>query len=410
MLTKNQALIALTAATLFTAVPACKDRSAVKPPAPAPNPTALSTAPRLPAAPEFVKTAKAIESAVMAANPILIDNYVDLDAIITKAIDGLSPPRGFKQSILSGSKTNGLGAILSNLRNSGCTYTLLRTFSQDGNTHAVFRLLHPEGGLNYHDWTLVKAPDGKIRAVDAFVAATGEPFSQTFRRLCVQIIAASDRGIMARLGGTDKAILEHGSDLTDMARDVREGRAQNALDTYDRLPASLKKEKLFAIQRIMAYGKLADTRQAEYEQAMTDYARDFAGDPSVDLISIDASYYKKDYAAFHRAADNLDKWTGGDPHLKSLRAAMIILEDKPDAPAVSEKLLREVVAEEPDLLDAHRLLMKSFSLQKKYADAVKEVQIVEKLQKVAFTDADLSELPGLTDSPEYKKFRAAKPR
>ena len=42
---------------------------------------------------------------------------------------------------------------------------------------------------NYHDFVLARRPDGKVRAVDAYMFLSGELISQSIRRLYIPVAA-----------------------------------------------------------------------------------------------------------------------------------------------------------------------------------------------------------------------------
>ena len=84
----------------------------------------------------------------------------------------------------------------------GGTYKFLRCHEQDGQLRVLFRLLTPEGGLNYHDLVVRKYSDS-VRVADIYVAVSGELLSKTMRQLYVSSLAADRPSFLSKQNDHD---------------------------------------------------------------------------------------------------------------------------------------------------------------------------------------------------------------
>jgi hypothetical protein len=70
------------------------------------------------------------------------------------------------------------------------------------------RLLLPNfGGVNYHELIVARDATGEPRISDIYVHLSGELVSQTIRRLLLPAYAAENRGLWARLTGSEAALV-----------------------------------------------------------------------------------------------------------------------------------------------------------------------------------------------------------
>jgi hypothetical protein len=377
---KHFSIMAVSLALLVS----CKRSSTPTPPAasPAANPT-KSTSPRTPAAPEFVAVAEKIESTARSRTPPVSDI--------------------FDNTRLTASASFDFASEMVRLIPSDSDYRLLRVFNQDGKTHALCRLLHNNGGFTYHDWLLDRAPDGKIRAYQLYMANAGEYFSEMMNRI-VSLAGPPDA---SGLPDQNSDIIKHLVDMKSMSAALREGRDREVLIIYERLPKSLQKEKVFLLQRLQAATNLAHIAPVDFQTAYADFEKFYPDDPCLDLHSITGYFITKDYPAMYRAIDRLERWTGGDPWLENLRATALLLEAKPGAPAAAEKILRAVLAEEPKLVDPHRQLVYALARQENYTAAVDALREYERLSGRKLTDLSVAKAKSLTTSKPYLDYRAS---
>jgi hypothetical protein len=354
-----------------------------------------------------VKAATDLDAAIMSGDSGRIVSMIDADALLKTVTAGVSAPQAFNDGFVRSMKTSGIGEIFAAVHKGKGNYRVLKVFVQDGKTQAICRLII-DGALNYHDWILARGPDGTIRATDVYIAVTGEYISQTLHRVYIMAAAAADTGIMSRLMGTDRAILDHASDLQAMTASLTSRRYQEVLDIYNRLPASLQREKAFFLQRLMASEKLNDAHPGIYPTAIADYEKAFPGDPSLDLVSIDGLLLAKDYPACRRSIDRLDQWTGSDPYLDVLRGGCDILEGSPARLARAKAEYEEGIAREPTLVQAYWGLVTASLKQKDFATTAATLTRIEKDLHIKLKDLRGSPIYGeFVKSDAYKEWIAA---
>jgi len=106
------------------------------------------------------------------------------------------------------------------------------------------------------------------------------------------------------------------------------------LDLYNQLPASLQREKFILAQRLRA-AQASDMK--EYLACIETWQRAYPGDPSLDLISIDACILRKEYPKALECVDRLDRSIGGDPYLDFQRALIYsLMKERDKAAAAAE--------------------------------------------------------------------------
>jgi hypothetical protein len=357
----------------------CKRSPAPAPPAPAPGPTA-STSPRTDAAPEFADFAKKFESAAISLE-LEGKDFFDNSSFDPKA-----------KSDLITELTRSL--LLSD-------YHLLRVYHQDGKTRALFRLLQPNGGFNYHEWLLHRSSDGKVRAYDCFIVSAGYYDSEFMERIH-SIRGPESNGQPARA----ENMTQYAQYVQAMAHNLRQERYRDVLVTYNDLPATLLKEKVLLFLRLQAAAGLASISPGEFKRAANDVEKLFPENPTLHFHTIAVSFEARNYPALHQAIDRLERWTGGDPWLHYLRARGLMEEGKPDAPALAEKLLRTSIAGDSALLDPRRQLIHALAQQEKYGAAVEALKEYELQAEIILTDEALPNTKSLTTSQPYRNYRA----
>jgi Flp pilus assembly protein TadD len=124
---------------------------------------------------------------------------------------------------------------------------------------------------------------------------------------------------------------------------------KGALATYAALPEVLKKDKNVLTFRVQAASMLDD---AEYLAATEDFRRAFPHDASVQVMSIDYFYMKKMFKEALQAVTALEKSSGRDAHLNTLRAGLYAEMEDVEA---GRKEVAAALELEPDLGEAFNL-------------------------------------------------------
>ncbi len=136
------------------------------------------------------------------------------------------------------------------------------------------------GGRAFQPWAgkICVRDHQRVRTVaeDALVMISGEPLRLTFRRFMIQVMSEQQRrGLL----GKDQLYTQHMDEILAFTKNVREDKAQEAMETYGKWPAELRKDKMLGLIAVMAAGKLGDDEA--YVRQMAAYRTNFPNDPEL---------------------------------------------------------------------------------------------------------------------------------
>ena len=151
--------------------------------------------------PDYLSFVQDFEKKVMAGDEKGVDDSIDMQKLLDKVVAGVPVSKGFADGFRRGASKSSMGATLAAQAKQGAAYRLLRVRTDKGETHAIYRMVLPNGGLNYHDWVLQQSSDGKIRFVDGYMGTTGENLSETFRRLYMTAASEAEPSHVGRSHG-----------------------------------------------------------------------------------------------------------------------------------------------------------------------------------------------------------------
>jgi len=349
--------------------------------------------------------ARRIEETVARGDGSALAAGVDWDAMLNKAMAGApATPKvesDFRTGFLKGTASF-QEAILKAVADGG-SYKLLRVRQVGAQRHAIFRLL-AGGNVNYHDLWLSTGPRG-VRINDIYVYMSGETLSESFRRGWLPVAAEANKGLVDRLVGPENEFIRSASQWREVQRLLKEGKRQEALEGYRKLPASVQGTRMMLLTRI---GITQGLEEPLYVEAIEAFRRAFPSDPALDLILVDAFFMKKQFGRAIESVDRLEATLGGDAHLKNLRAGLLFASrDLAGARTWAQK----AVAEEPALVDAHWTLVTIALEQKDHAETARLLARIESELKVPIKDlTQIPEYAGFTKSPEYRKWMASRTR
>lgn len=379
-----------------------------KPPPPesaTPAPPILNAGPP-PTDEEVTAFASRLEKAVGNGDTAAVQDCLRVDNLIDRCISDLNLGSNVQAGIRSG--TSGVGRQLveqidATVKNGG-SYTRLRSRTLDGKPAVLFRLLHPDGALNYHEITVARHSDGKVAAEDLFVFVSGEPLSLTFRRLILQLLAGRDQ----RLGGKDRELFENMTQIQTFQNQAKAGDHAAALATFRRLPQRIQCEKPFQLMAVMTASEVSEQ---DYLTEMTRFRTAHPNDPCLSIVSIDFHLLRKEYRQSLANIDELDKAVGGDPFLHVMRATVRLQEGNPKEALEAAKA---VIAAEPTLRQGHITAAQAAVALNDHAAAAAHLrQAVEKADStldftVLRSDAEWSEFCDSAEFAELEKWYAAR--
>jgi len=359
---------------------------------------------------EAQRYAEKLETQVASNALSSLRNNISWDVLFDRVSGGLgfdeNELAGIKQGWMSAARGNSglVGLIASTIKEKG-SYQLLRVHTEDGQPRALFRLLRFDGGLSYHDYLLLKRPDGQIKAIDMHDFFSGELISQSMRRMLLTAAAEQNKGLIDRLKGQESEYVRHFDKLQALMRAVQQKDHRKVLRVYKTLPPSLRGDRTMMLIRVQAAAHLEHSQEQmpEYDQAVKDFRRAFADDPSIDLLSVDAHLAEKQYDQALAAVDRLQKALGGDPYLDVLRAGVWAEQGDYDQ---AQQLLQRARKNLPEM-DSLQLSVVGMALAREDYETVLNYLIdAEVRYGIEFVDPTTqSEYRGFVHSPQYEKWK-----
>jgi hypothetical protein len=327
---------------------------------------------------------------VVAGDTARASEVFDFSALFERGIEGvpLADVASTRDGFLEGVQRSGgiIGEVHTQV-SSGGSYMLLRVRPLAGQTSALFRMLLPEGSVNYHDMLLTRTSDGRVMADDVYVHLAGERASATVHRLFLQLAASENRSIVDRLTGRQQVLARHVGELEQMIRAVKQQVPLQALDVYNRLPAELRQEKFLMLIRLRA--AMESGVDEEYMRAMKEFRAAHREDPAVDFISIDYHLLRSEFDSALAATDQVDGAVGGDPFLDSIRSN-ILTEAKRYEPAM--QAARRAIAGEPALPGGYWSLITAAIGAKDFSVVLETLQQLDRQFEMEWNDLEVEPL------------------
>lgn len=361
---------------------------------------------------ELQDFADSFEVAMYAQNFEQVNALIDWQTIVDSATDGLGDSPELQQArrdfaagfISSVTKETGFaGAIVQAVQNGG-SYDFLRSMNVDKSQRVLFRLLLANGGVNYHEFLVARTADGTVRVVDYYTAAQGEMVTDMIRR---SFLPEAKRAIKddANLADSDKAHITGGPLMLRMINYYHQGDYAKAIKTYEALPEALQREKVMLLPRIAAAQQVGEK---EYRAALADLQKFHPNDRCVELLSIDAHLYNKDYDQALASIDAVDKSVGGDAYLNVLRAGVFVTQEKYDK---AREAAEKAIADEPQLISAYWTLVNIALTEKKFDRVVELFNTIERDFTIEFADlTTIEDYAEFVKSPEYKAWIESRPK
>ena len=329
---------------------------------------------------------------------------LDWDRIINEALADLplSPPemQGFADGFRKGpnSINAGLESQIMKVVVGGGSYQFLNIRERDGAIEALFRMLLPDGGVNYHAFRLAKQPDG-VRAVDIFIYLSGEHLTATLRRFAAGAAAQESRNTVQRYLGINDPVVENIQTLSKVTKANREGRHADAWRAFKTLPEKLRKERMISTLGLVA---AQGCGPEEYQSYLAEVQEYFPNDPTFDLVLLDYLATLERWKEYHAALDRLEKELCGDPHLNVLHGIGF---DAGGKRADAENQFQVAIKKDPLLYEAYWQSFVGAIDKKEYPLAL--TRLTELADQFGITLESVKADPFYTEllaSPEYKTW------
>lgn len=184
------------------------------------------------------------------------------------------------------------------------SYHLVRGYVKDEEMHLLFRAFG-DGGLNYHDITLVKVR-GEIKAVDIFSYELGEPYTTLFS---ASLEDKEPENQHVSLTAKQKYLgqFESGLKLRNYS---------SARSAFEKLDENTQNDKHILLQYIQVCEHL-DLKA--YKKALDHYVALFPEEPTPYLLMTSIYAGTKEYDQYISAIDRLDTLLSIDPFLNYFR-------------------------------------------------------------------------------------------
>jgi tetratricopeptide (TPR) repeat protein len=340
--------------------------------------------------------AQRLDEAVQSGEMAKVNSVFDWDLCLERAVFGLDLPdqtrRDLKMGMLTTLQNQGLFRELVNAVEQGGSFKFLRIHDVDGQKRALFRLVLPTAGVNFHDYMLTKDATGQVRIYDVFIYLTGEPISETIRRVLLQFAANENRGMFDRLAGREQLMIKHFAEVNRIILSLQQKDPGTALDTYNRLPEELKEQQFLLLLAMRASQEAFD--DAAYQEILERFRRAHPDNPAMNFVSIDYFAMREEYDKALEAVNGLPETIVHDPYVEFLRAGVYIASKQYDE---AIKAADKAIAEEPDLIDPYWARVTISLEQRQFAETLKWLKTIDEKFN-AVTDDILS-------TPIYNEFR-----
>lgn len=341
--------------------------------------------------------ARSVETAMNEGNASLVDNAFDLNAIFDRVTEDIVTTDADRESFLSGVKPGfGFAEKLTRELGTEGTFRLVHFNWNEGRPAALYRIVPPDGSLNYVELIFGDRDDTTVTIDDVFMYNTGELFTSSMRRL----MGADRSNPLYNMISSD--VKENATTVTAMTELVRNGEYRKALQRYETVPGRLKNDKIVQAMRLRAAMEVGDE---EYKAALVDVRQRFPDDPSLNLILIDHYYLNKQHDSMLVLLNRLDSTVGGDPYLNVYRALVSGDQGKYD---LGRNQLEEVMTYDSTLVVPYYNLMTLALKHEEHAATVRMIEVLENRFNQKFDPALIESNEAYAQfarSDEYRAWR-----
>jgi thioredoxin-like negative regulator of GroEL len=272
---------------------------------------------------EATKVANELQNSFLQRNPDYANNILEINSFC-KRIEkntNIRLTREEKKSLAEGLKKRKLGTEIVNALGTEGSYRLLRQYEKEGKQHLLFRMYY-DNGVNYYDYELIKI-QGKVKVADIFIYTTGENMSS--------IVGKTIKNMSDNYNVKDIEAVKR------IRKYITQKDYTSAMEAFESLPMTLKKEKIFMLMNIEITNGMDDNER--YIVALEEYSRSYPNETNIPILMIDAYILNKDYSKALEAVNSLDNLVGKDPFLDYYRALLYnLLKDNKNHLASLEKL------------------------------------------------------------------------
>jgi hypothetical protein len=333
-----------------------------------------------------------------------ITGRFDIETMTKKALAGLPGDAASKQEFATQYAAGASASLQFVLKGfSGARFLgVVRTNAVGG---VVFRMILPDGSVNYHRYVLEPRAGGSVAVTDLYVMTNGEWASSTVRWL--YLLSEGKRGpaLASQLTGIAAELVRNAATVERMVGLMQQKKFAEYVESYRSLPEPLRQD------RSILHGQLVASQAAEPLQfglASEAWGRLFPGDPGLDMITFERLAVRGEHAKSAAALGRIEAFVGGDVHLRALRGAQLARAGDVET---GRQLALEAVRIEPTLATGHDVLL-GIALQAKDHAAVARLltDVADNLpvdpREVVRNQAQYA---AFRESPEGRKWMTNKP-
>lgn len=293
---------------------------------------------------------KAVEAAVAEQNSAAFEALIDESTLISRILAGIDVDTKFRNDFTAGIRQSGgvkrLADDIMQVAHSGGSYSFVRMVKTGDEIRPMFRMVPEEGGVNHHELILSKNASGQPMIADIHVHLSGEPLSQTMRRLALPAIAQQNSGILARLTGAEAEAVKQLKKLMEANQLMQAGNHAQALMVLNSLTGELQNDKTILLLKLTAAQQVDE---AAYVATIRELERLYPEDTSSDLRSIDLLIVQERYEDLLKTVDRLVS-SVQDPYLNIYKIDGLIALNRLEEARSTMTQIRQAV---PDVLHVY---------------------------------------------------------
>jgi tetratricopeptide (TPR) repeat protein len=353
---------------------------------------------------DYREFGRKLEEAAKKGEKASFDKLIRVVELLERSLGDLGLPEKDFKAVMAGAKsvkTDFTDLIIAEVKKGG-SYTLLRTREFEGRRSALMRLIFEDGSVNYHEFVLHRSSDGQVVTEDIYIYLSCEMLSKTFRRMLLVFLADPKKGIAAQLKEADEFYLKNMNEVIKLSTAMKNGKNEEALAIFRKLPPELQKDKSLQILAIKA---AQEGEESEYLIELERFRKAHPKDAAIDILSIDYFLLKKQYDEAQKAIDKLNESVGGDPFLQILKGGVL---NQAGKNAEAKPIIEKALKDDPKLMLGYWTRVAIALEEKNYADTL---VWLKKIEETGLSEIDLENIrkidlyAGFVKSPEFEKLK-----
>src|SRR5258705_13346746 len=174
----------------------------------------------------------------------------------------------------------------------------------------LFRCAADRESVSFLGYIIGEAGAGRVTLVDVYSFAPTEMLSDPIRRQCLVVLSNLDQTLLEVMEPRQRDFLAAQTELTRFGSACEAGDNAAAVESYARLPVSLRTEKFVLFNRTRV---ALQASEPEFLAAVLPWRESYPNDPALEMFV--SSYYwtKNDDAKALKAFERLNELLGGDP-------------------------------------------------------------------------------------------------